>query len=94
MRERIIKKEATFSVLNTRLSWDLSGILEELNAHPERFSPNVIMRPLYQETILPNLCYIGGGGELAYWLQLKSYFESEQHTVSDSFTSKFCAINK
>ena len=33
------------------------------------------MRPLYQEVILPNLCYIGGGGEMAYWMQLKAYFE-------------------
>ncbi|MBT8260559.1 MAG: bacillithiol biosynthesis cysteine-adding enzyme BshC, partial [Bacteroidia bacterium] len=47
---------------------------------PERFSPNVIVRPLYQEVILPNLCYIGGGGELAYWLQLKSYFKTEDAT--------------
>ena len=36
------------------------------------------MRPLYQETILPNLCYIGGGGELAYWLELKAYFDSQK----------------
>jgi len=36
----------------------------------------VLIRPLYQEVILPNLCYIGGGGEIAYWLQLKAYFES------------------
>ena len=35
------------------------------------------MRPLFQEVILPNLCYIGGGGELAYWLQLKSNFEAQ-----------------
>ena len=55
-------------------------MLAEVESHPERFSPNVIMRPLYQETILPNLCYIGGGGELAYWLQLKSYFDQEQIT--------------
>jgi uncharacterized protein YllA (UPF0747 family) len=34
------------------------------------------MRPLYQEVILPNLCYIGGGGEIAYWLELKSYFDT------------------
>ena len=47
-----------------------------MDKHPERFSPNVIARPLYQEVILPNLCYIGGGGELAYWLELKSYFEA------------------
>ncbi len=78
IRERIIFKEEVYSVLNTQLSWDLNGILEELNLYPERFSPNVIMRPLYQETILPNLCYIGGGGELSYWLQLRTYFQSEQ----------------
>ena len=48
--------------------------MEEVQNHAERFSPNVLIRPLYQEVLLPNLCYIGGGGELAYWLQLKSYF--------------------
>ena len=78
LRERIVLKEEIYSVLNTKLSWDLKGILKELNLYPERFSPNVIMRPLYQETILPNLCYIGGGSELSYWLQLKTYFQSEQ----------------
>jgi len=36
------------------------------------------MRPLYEEVVLPNLCYIGGGGELAYWLELKSYFDTEK----------------
>jgi len=77
LRERIVKIDGVYNVLNTQLSWDLQGILEELNLFPERFSPNVIMRPLFQETILPNLCYIGGGAELSYWLQLKSYFESE-----------------
>ena len=77
LRERIVKKEEIYSVLNTDISWDLAGILDEVNSNPERFSPNVIMRPLYQETILPNLCYVGGGGELSYWLQLKSYFEAE-----------------
>ena len=46
-----------------------------MEQHPEHFSPNVITRPLYQEVILPNLCYIGGGGELAYWLELKSFFK-------------------
>jgi len=51
-------------------------MLYELENNCERFSPNVIMRPLYEELILPNLCYVGGGGELAYWFQLKSYFES------------------
>jgi len=34
-----------------------------------------VIRPLYQEYILPNICYIGGGAELSYWLELKSTFE-------------------
>ena len=75
LRERIEVDNGIFRVLNTTLSWDLDGILKELETYPERFSPNVLMRPLYQETILPNLCYVGGGGELSYWLQLKSCFE-------------------
>src|SRR5690606_20737315 len=58
------------------LKFSEKEILDILESSPDKFSPNVIMRPLYQEVILPNLCYIGGGGELAYWLELKSYFES------------------
>ena len=38
-------------------------------------SPNALMRPLYQEWLLPNLAYVGGGGELAYWLQLGMAFK-------------------
>lgn len=55
--------------------WNSSDALcASIESKPEKFSPNVVLRPLYQEVILPNLCYIGGGGELAYWLQLKSLF--------------------
>ncbi len=46
--------------------------------HPEQFSPNVVLRPVYQELLLPNLCYIGGGAEVAYWGQLKAVFEANQ----------------
>lgn len=76
LRERIVFEDDVYKVLNTSLQWSLSEIQKVLLEHPERFSPNVIMRPLYQEVILPNLCYIGGGGELAYWMQLKPYFDT------------------
>ncbi|TXN36251.1 bacillithiol biosynthesis cysteine-adding enzyme BshC [Flagellimonas hymeniacidonis] len=76
LRERIIEKDGVFEVNNTEIRFSQQDLQQELDAHPERFSPNVIARPLYQEVILPNLCYIGGGGELAYWLELKSYFEA------------------
>jgi bacillithiol biosynthesis cysteine-adding enzyme BshC len=76
LRERIIEREGAYYVHDTQMEFTQAEILNELEKHPERFSPNVIMRPLYQEVILPNLCYIGGGGELAYWLELKDYFEA------------------
>ncbi|MEO5788061.1 bacillithiol biosynthesis cysteine-adding enzyme BshC [Gelidibacter sp.] len=80
LRERILETNGVFGVLDTNIRWTKEELLAEVNEHPERFSPNVILRPLYQEVILPNLCYIGGGGELAYWLQLKSNFESHKVT--------------
>lgn len=75
IRERIIKKEDRYLINNTSLSFSKDDIKKELREHSERFSPNVILRGLFQETILPNIAFIGGGGELAYWLQLKSLFE-------------------
>lgn len=75
-RERIIHEDKIYRIISEDIDFTTPEILNEIQRFPERFSPNVIMRPLYQEVILPNLCYIGGGGELAYWFQLKSYFNS------------------
>lgn len=75
LRERIVKQDGKYFVNATQLEFTEEELLTELENSPEKFSPNVIMRPMYQEVILPNLCYIGGGGELAYWLQLKANFE-------------------
>ncbi|NRA12649.1 MAG: bacillithiol biosynthesis cysteine-adding enzyme BshC [Crocinitomicaceae bacterium] len=54
------------------------SIIEEIKNNPKRFSPNVILRPVYQEWILPNLAYVGGAGEISYWLQLKGIFDTLQ----------------
>ena len=75
MRERIMPDGADFVVHQTDLRFTAAQLREELYQHPERFSPNVVLRPLYQEYILPNLAYIGGGGEIAYWLERKRQFE-------------------
>ncbi len=74
-RERIIVEEDSYKINNTDLVFSQTEIENELRNFPERFSPNVVLRPLYQEKILPNLAYIGGGGELAYWLEYKAMFE-------------------
>ena len=72
-RERIIRKDSKYNLSDKNVSHQ--EMLKELNKRPENFSPNVLMRPLYQEVILPNLCYIGGSSEMSYWLQLKSFFD-------------------
>ncbi len=75
-RERIEALSSKFQVSSLGLEWTLDEILIELENHPERFSANVILRGVFQETILPNIAFIGGGGELAYWLELKQVFEA------------------
>jgi bacillithiol biosynthesis cysteine-adding enzyme BshC len=74
IRDRIIKSGEQFIVNNTGISFSAAAMLDELQRYPERFSPNVVLRGLYQETILPNVAFIGGGSEIAYWLELKDMF--------------------
>ena len=74
-RERILFEEGVYKINNTDIVFSKEEILREVDENPLAFSPNVIMRPLYQEVVLPNLCYIGGGGEIAYWFELKDYFK-------------------
>ena len=76
LRERIVERDGMFYINETDLSFSKEELLQELENHPERFSPNALLRPLFQEVVLPNLCYVGGGGELAYWFQLKDYFDA------------------
>ena len=76
-RNRIIKTENGFEVIDSKKKFTKKLILKELLEFPEKFSPNVLIRPLYQEVILPNIAYVGGGGEISYWLQLKSYFRNQ-----------------
>jgi bacillithiol biosynthesis cysteine-adding enzyme BshC len=78
IRERIEKTTQGFSVLNTDLNFSESEIRVLVEQNPERFSPNVVLRPLYQEMILPNLAYLGGPAEVIYWLQLKGVFDHFQ----------------
>jgi bacillithiol biosynthesis cysteine-adding enzyme BshC len=63
-----------YVVKELKKSWAKAEILQELEAHPERFSPNVILRGVFQGAVLPDVAFIGGGGELAYWLELKNVF--------------------
>jgi bacillithiol biosynthesis cysteine-adding enzyme BshC len=73
-RERIVRIGDTWKVLHMPIEFTEASLEKELQEHPERFSPNVILRGLFQETILPNIAFIGGGGEIAYWIELQELF--------------------
>jgi bacillithiol biosynthesis cysteine-adding enzyme BshC len=78
VRERIEKNGAVYQVLNTDLQFSEKEILNLLRDHPDYFSPNVVLRPLYQSLILPDVATVGGPSEVAYWLQLKPLFDFYQ----------------
>lgn len=71
IRERIEQQGQEWVVVGKDIRFTAASLKKELQEHPERFSPNVILRGMYQETLLPNIAFIGGGGETAYWLELK-----------------------
>lgn len=75
-RNRIVKEDNKYVVLNSTTSFTEEQLFNRIDKHTEEFSPNVIMRPLYQECILPNLMYIGGAGEMGYWFELKNLFDA------------------
>jgi bacillithiol biosynthesis cysteine-adding enzyme BshC len=56
----------------TRSKDDLLALAKE---KPFLFSPNVLLRPIYQDTLLPTVVYIGGPGEIAYFAQMKGVYE-------------------
>ena len=64
----------------------LRSLINQIESNPELFSPNVLMRPLFQEKILPNICYVGGPNELKYWMQLKLFFDNSNLTVPNPQT--------
>jgi uncharacterized protein YllA (UPF0747 family) len=80
LRSRIERSGDQFNVVDTDLSFSTEQIKQLISNEPEKFSPNVILRPVYQEYVLPNLAYVGGPAEVIYWLQLKEVFQHFQTT--------------
>ncbi|HEX4849414.1 MAG TPA: bacillithiol biosynthesis cysteine-adding enzyme BshC, partial [Puia sp.] len=74
IRERITHEDGNYRVVGTDIRFSEEEMRKELKDHPERFSPNVILRGLFQETILPNIVFLGGGSEIGYWMEYKNMF--------------------
>lgn len=78
-RERMVRVgENNIEVLHQSISFSEASIKKEIAEKPENFSPNVMFRPLFQETVLPNVAFVGGGAECSYWLQQKALFDYYQ----------------
>lgn len=75
-RKRLEFSNESVKTVDNTSSWSIHDFLKLIHESPEKISPNVLMRPVYQETILPNLAYIGGPAETEYWLQLDALFEA------------------
>jgi bacillithiol biosynthesis cysteine-adding enzyme BshC len=78
----------------------LPQLVDEARNHPEHFSPNVLLRPLVQDTLFPTICYVAGPNELAYLGQLKDVYahfgvpmplmyQRATATLADSATVRF-----
>ncbi|MDF2447754.1 MAG: bacillithiol biosynthesis cysteine-adding enzyme BshC [Bacteroidota bacterium] len=75
IRERIEKSAEGYRVVNTDIEFSVEELTSLIENEPQKLSPNVVLRPVYQQKILPNIAYVGGPGELAYWLEYKTMFD-------------------
>ena len=55
--------------------WTEEELLSSIESQPENFSPNVFLRPILQDYILPVAAYVGGPGEIAYYAQMKRFYK-------------------
>jgi bacillithiol biosynthesis cysteine-adding enzyme BshC len=73
-RHSVKKTGEGFEVHGRRFS--RQEMLERVDQEPERFSPNVALRPIYQDTLFPHIAYIGGPAEVAYYGEYKGIYEA------------------
>jgi bacillithiol synthase len=92
VRNRIERSGDEFQVVGAEISFSKTELAALIKSHPERFSPNVVLRPLYEEMILPNLTYVGGPAEVIYWLQLKQVFDNHGVTFPMLMPRNFALV--
>ncbi|WP_339166563.1 bacillithiol biosynthesis cysteine-adding enzyme BshC [Paenibacillus sp. FSL R5-0341] len=71
----LMLKDGLYSDRKGLVSFTEERLLQELEEHPERFSNNVLTRPLMQDSVLPVAAVILGQGEIAYWGLTREAFQ-------------------
>jgi bacillithiol biosynthesis cysteine-adding enzyme BshC len=74
-RETVRIQDSDFLIGDSKSPISEQDLLSRLEKEPHHFSPNVLLRPLYQDALLPTVAYVGGPGEIAYFAQLKGVYE-------------------
>jgi len=75
-RQAIQYKQGMYHIKGTQQAYAKNDLLDWADKKPQIFSPNVLLRPIYQDTLLPTAVYIGGPGEIAYFAQMKEIYKS------------------
>lgn len=74
-RIKLSYEAGTWTVDDTEKKWTTDELTREISNHPERFSPNVFLRPILQNELLPDFAYIAGPGEISYYAQMKQFYK-------------------
>lgn len=74
-RHRVVAKEGSWGALGGAEWASQKALLDALDADPQAFSPNALLRPVYQNFLLPDVAMVGGMAEVAYWLQLVGVYD-------------------
>lgn len=74
-RVKLQYAKGNWSIEESDLSWTTEELKDDIKKHPNRFSPNVFLRPVMQDRFLPVITYVGGPAEVAYYAQMKGMYE-------------------
>jgi len=66
---------------NSETRWSPNELIRDINENPNRFSPNVFLRPILQDRIIPTLSYVAGPGEIAYYAQMSGIYDYFDQTM-------------
>ncbi len=75
-RQSIHVQDGSYQIKGSEDAYTRQELLDLLESNPQRFSPNVLLRPLYQDALLPTVAYVGGPGEISYFAQMKGIYDS------------------
>ncbi len=80
-RERMYREGDGFRLNRSGLKLTPEEFRRRVEADPSVLSPNVLLRPVVESTVFPVLAYVAGPGEMAYWAQLREYFQHHGITM-------------